>query len=98
MSDLDQKEQNHVRTALRYLRRQLGWTVVAKALHYEYDSVEKVSRGGREVTPTMSFRVAKFLGIPVDDLISGRYLPGACPRCGHVPDFADEATIVEDER
>lgn len=34
MSDLDEKEQKHVRTALRFLRQRAGtWVAVAKALH-----------------------------------------------------------------
>jgi len=97
MADLDEKEQQHVRTALRHLRRTLGgWAVVAKGLRYQYDSVEKVNRGGRAVTAAMAFRVARLLGVSVDDLIAGRFLPGACPRCGHLPDFADDPTIIDD--
>jgi hypothetical protein len=97
VTDLDEKEQGHVRTALRYLRRRAGgWTPVADALGYKYDSVEKVARGGRAVTAGMALRVARLLGAGVDDLLGGRFLPGACPRCGHMPDFADEPTTVED--
>lgn len=97
MSDLNAKEQNHVRTALRYLRRRVGgWTPVADALGYKYDSVEKVARGGRAVTAAMATRVARILGTSVDDLLARRFLAGACSRCGHTPDFPDEPTTVED--
>lgn len=96
MSDLDAKEQNHVRTALRYLRRRVGgWIPVADALGYKYDSVEKVARGGRAVTAGMAIRVARILGRSVDDLLARRFLARACSRCGHTPDFADEPTTVE---
>ena len=97
MNPLDEKEQNRVRTALRFLRRRAGgWRVVAKALGCKYDTVEKIARGGRGVTPSMAIRVARVLGGSIDDLLAGTFLPGACPRCGYMPDFADEPTTVED--
>jgi len=48
------------------------------------------------VTASIVFRVARFVEVSVDDLLAGRYLPGACPHGGHMPDFADEDTSVED--
>lgn len=96
MSDLDEKEQRHVRTALRYLRLRVGaWGPVAKVLRYQYDSIEKVVNGRRPVTPTLAIRVARLANVGIDDLLAGRHLPGACPHCGHPLDFADEATVVE---
>lgn len=47
----------------------------------------------------MALRAARLLGVMVDDLLVGRFLPpGACPNCGHVitSDFKDESTIVEE--
>jgi hypothetical protein len=98
MADLDEKEQKHVRTALHYLRHRTGaWLPVADALSFKPDTVEKVANArGRAVTASMALRVARLLGATVDDLLGGRFLPGACPRCGHMPDFADEPTTVED--
>lgn len=97
MSDLTITEQNHVRTALRYLRRRTGaWVIVAEALHLAPDTIEKTVNGRRPVTASMVFRVARLLDASVDDLLAGRFLPGACPRCGYLPDFADESTVVED--
>lgn len=99
MSDLglDEKEQNHVRTALRYLRRRYGaWRPVAEALHFGYDTINKTVNGRDTVSVNLAFRVARLAGVPLDDLISGSFVPGACPKCGHVPDFADEPTFVED--
>lgn len=97
MSDLDEKEQNHVRSALRYLRRRLGaWAVVSEALHVGQKSIEMVAGARRSVTASLAFRVARLAEVSVDDLLAGRFLPaGACPKCGHVPDFADENTAVE---
>ena len=97
MSDLDEKEQKHVRTALRFLRVRVGaWAPVADALHLAYDTIEKVVNGRRPVTASLALRTARLAGVSVDDLLAGRYLPGACPHCGHAPDFAEEPTFVED--
>ena len=97
MSDLTLTEQKHVRTAIRALRRKVGaWGPLADALHAKYDTIEKVVNGRRAVTASLAFRVARLAGVPVDDLLAGQYLPGACPRCGHLPDFADEETVVGD--
>lgn len=97
MTDLDEKEQQHVRTALQYLRRRVGaWKPLADALGFQYDTVEKVANArGRNVTASMAIRVARLAGVGVDDLLSGKYIPGACSRCGYRPDFGDEETVVE---
>ena len=99
MSDLTAKEQRAVRTALRFLRLRVGaWAPLAKALRYEYDSIQKVATGRKAVTPALALRVARFAGIPVDELLAGQWLsPRVCPHCGHPPeDFIDEETVVED--
>jgi len=104
MSDLDPKEQGHVRAAMRFLRNRVGtWATVAAALHSSPKTIENVI-GGREVSASLALRVARLLDASMDDLLAGRFQPGACPKCGHVPsymprlesDFADESTIVED--
>lgn len=89
--DLTDDQQQNVRTAILYLRWRTGsWKPVAKALRYQYDTVEKVANErGRPVTPTMAFRVANALGVTFDDLISGRILPHACPNCGYVQAESD---------
>ena len=100
MSDLDQKEQTHVRAALRYLRRRLGtWATVAAALHSAPKTIDNVVNGYNAVSASLAIRVARLAGVMVDDLLVGRFLPpGACPNCGHVArqDFKDESTVVED--
>lgn len=99
MSDLDTKEQNHVRAALRFLNRRLGtWAIVAEALRSTPGTLKQVMSGKADVSASMALRVARLAGVMVDDLLVGRFLPpGACPNCGHVPvpDFADESTAVE---
>lgn len=100
MSDLDAKEQQHVRAALRLLRNRLGtWVSVADGLSMNVKNLEKTVRGGQRVSASLTFRVARLLGVMVDDLLVGRFLPpGACPNCGHVitSDFKDENTVVEE--
>jgi hypothetical protein len=85
------KEQRAVRTALRFLRLRVG------ALRYEWDSIQKVATGKRAVTPALALRVARFAGIPMDELLAGQWLSArVCPHCGHPPDdFVDEETAVE---
>jgi hypothetical protein len=64
MSDLTAKEQKAVRTALRFLRLRVGaWAPLAKALRYEWDSIQKVATGKKAVTPALALRVARFAGV-----------------------------------
>ena len=96
-SDLTLTEQKHVRTAIWSLRVRVGgWTPLAKALRFQYDTVQKVAAGARAVTAGMALRVARFAGVSIDDLLAGNYTPpGTCPHCGHAPDFTDETTQVD---
>lgn len=105
MSDLDQKEQHHVRTALHFLRMQIGgFRPLCKALRSDESSLRKVMIGNTEVSASVALRVARFLDVSFDDLLLGTYKPGACPKCGHRPGylplyasvFVDEPTVVED--
>lgn len=92
-SDLTQEEQKNVRTALRFLRTRCGsMTNLAKALSFNECTLMDVlnRRSGTDrkntVSASMAFRVARFVKVPVDDVVNGRYpAPGACPHCGHVP-------------
>lgn len=99
MNDLTDKEQRAVRTALRFLRLRVGaWAPLAKVLRYEWDSIQKVATGKRAVTPALALRVARFVEVPIDDLLAGRYLsPRVCPHCGHPPeDFVDDEETRHD--
>lgn len=100
MSDLDPKEQQNVRAALRFLQRRLGrWSTVADALGFSPKTLDNVVFSSRPVSASMAIRAARTLGVMVDDLLVGKFLPpGACPNCGHVvtSDFKNENTVVED--
>ncbi|MGH7294243.1 MAG: hypothetical protein ACRELB_04895 [Polyangiaceae bacterium] len=85
MTDLTDKEQTHVRTALKFLRTRCGtWAALSKALRFGEDTTAAIVRG-RVVSPLVAFRVARLARVGVDDVITGKYPPaGACPHCGHV--------------
>jgi hypothetical protein len=98
VNDLSDREQRAVRTALRFLRRRVGaWGPLAKALRYEWDSIQKVATGKRAVTPALALRVARFAGIAMDELLAGQWLSArVCPHCGHPSNnFVDEETVEE---
>jgi hypothetical protein len=86
--DLTTEEQGRVRLAMRYLRiRAGGWKSLAPALGFEPRQMEKICSGEKAVSPKMVLRVARLAGVPVDDLLTGKFpSPGACPHCGHVRD------------
>lgn len=107
MSDLDRKEQTHVRAALHYLRLQMGGIrPLSKALRSDESSLRKVIISDKDVSASVALRVARFLDVSFDDLLLGHYRPGSCPKCGHRPsylpvyesDFKDEPTITESHR
>jgi hypothetical protein len=52
--------------------------------------------GKKAVTPALTLRVARFAGVPMDELLAGQWLsPRVCPHCGHPPDdFVEEETVV----
>jgi transcriptional regulator with XRE-family HTH domain len=92
--NLTAQEQQHVRTAIRFLRARIGdLETLAKALHCQDDSLSKILRGSRGVTPSLAFMVARFAGVSFDTLIGGHGVPsgGTCARCGHAPDASAAA-------
>jgi transcriptional regulator with XRE-family HTH domain len=94
---LTDKEQRHVRTALRFLRHRVGgWQPLADALGIKADTIGKVLRGGRAVTASLAYGVARLTDVSIDDLLAGALLsPRTCPHCGRPPDdFVDEETVV----
>ena len=96
---LTDKEQRHVRTAIRFLRFKVGgWQPLADALGMKTDSITKVLRGGRDVTAKLAYSVARLTDVSIDDLLTGALLSSrTCPHCGRPPDdFFDEETVVED--
>jgi hypothetical protein len=58
VNDLTAKKQRAVRTALRFLRLRVGpWKPLAKALHCEWDGIQKVATGKRQVTAALALGV-----------------------------------------
>lgn len=82
---LTSKEAANVRAAARFLRARMGgWKNVAKALHVDPTTAYKAS------SPNLAFRLARLVGVGVDDILTGKYPPpGTCPHCGHVTASAD---------
>jgi hypothetical protein len=64
-------------------------------LPFEDKSLRDAMRGDADVTATLAFRTARLAEASIDDLLAGRYLQGACPHCGRLPDFTDEDTAAE---
>lgn len=96
---LTDKEQRHVRTAIRFLRFKVGgWTSLADALGMKADSLSKVATSRRDVTARLAYSVARLTDASIDDLLAGALVsPRTCPHCGRPPnDFVDEETVVED--
>lgn len=84
--DLSVEEQANIRAALRFLGARVGgMPQLAKRLRVNDGSLYAVA-GRRKATASLAVRLAKFAGVPVDDVICGRFPPpGACPHCGHCP-------------
>lgn len=80
--DLLPQEQAHIRTALRYLRRCHGWEPLARAARFNARTLMKVAYG-RPPSARLAVELARFAGVPVDDVLAGRYPTGVCPRCGY---------------
>lgn len=96
---LTDKEQRHVRTALRFLRLRVGaWGPVAETLRIKADTLDKVVRARRSVTAGLAYSLARAIEVSIDDLLAGETLSArTCPHCGHPPaDFENEETVVED--
>src|SRR5579872_1108730 len=77
--DLTTEEQVSVRAALKHLRAGHGWPALARGLRYEVKTLKEVAYG-RLVTASVAVRLARFAGVPVDDVLTGRY-PPTCPHC-----------------
>lgn len=83
MSDLTAKEQDNVRTALRFLHARCGtWATTAKTMRAERNTIRQAMYG-RAVSASLAVRVARLAGVGVDDVLAGRFPPpGTCPHCG----------------
>lgn len=85
-SDLSKEEQINIRTALRFLHIRFGgWIPLGKALKMPRKTVAAAA-GGRTVSARLAFRLARLVGVGIDELLVGRFpAPNACPYCGHIP-------------
>jgi hypothetical protein len=83
---LTAKEAANVRAAAHFLRARMGgWRNVAKALRVDLSTAKSAP------TPILAFRLARLVGIGVDDVLTGKYPPvGACAYCGHVAESGEE--------
>ena len=81
-------EQTNVRTALKHLHAKIGtWATLAKALCLKDTTASAVASGQKAVSASLTFKIARFAKVGVDDVLQGRYpAPGTCPYCGHRPD------------
>lgn len=60
--------------ALYFLRIKFeGWKPISKLLHFEEKSLADVRARRRSVSANLAFRLAKLVGVGVDDLIAGRW-------------------------
>jgi len=83
---LTPKEQDNARVAIHALRRRYGtWQAVALAMGVGLKTVKNALGPTRRPTAGLVLRVARAAGVPVEDVLAGKYpRPGACPLCGHV--------------
>lgn len=82
-SDLSPQEQARVRAAISYLRvRVRGWEQLAKSLGFQSKTLASIVNG-TPVSAALTFRVARFAKVRIDELLGGEYPPaGVCPYCG----------------
>jgi hypothetical protein len=82
---LTAKEAANVRAAAHFLRARMGgWRNVAKALRVDLSTAKSAP------TPILAFRLARLVGVGVDDVLAGKYPPaGTCAHCGHVREAAE---------
>ena len=81
---LTETEQANVLRALVVLRYRLGeWRAVAQALSVDRRTMMRARAGTARVTACFALRVARALGEPLGNVITGRLpAPGSCQTCG----------------
>lgn len=84
--DLTVEEQAAVRRALKFVRARCGgWDALAKGTRFEPQTLRSIAYG-RPPGANIAVRLARFVEVPVDDVLRGRWPPkGVCVACGHVP-------------
>lgn len=99
-NDLTLEEQEHVRNAIILVRLQFGgWKALAQVLHFDAPTLIHVAKERRAVTASMAVRLARLLGVGIDDLLAGKYPgDGACPRCGYRREAPKAQALTATER
>jgi DNA-binding XRE family transcriptional regulator len=101
-TDLTPDEQANVRSALRFIFRQCGdsWRTAAQAIGSKQSTIKSVTNCAVAPGAGLALRIARALGVPVDDVLQGRYPPkDVCHHCGQaigasprvIPDLAVRA-------
>jgi hypothetical protein len=82
--DLTPEEQTNVRAAVAFLaKRRGGWKAMCEAMGLDVSTVRHAYRPSGGVSPGMALRVARAAGVPLEDVLAGRWpKPGMCPHCG----------------
>lgn len=74
-----------------------GWRSLTKLLKFEETTLIKSGNGSRTVTASMAFRIARLVGVSVDDLVHGRFPEaGTCPRCGYKMPVDGKFSVTSD--
>lgn len=75
-------EAKNVRAGLHWLRaRHGGWEALGRALRVKATTLQGYG-SKRPPSAAVAIRAARLGGVGVDDLLTGRWPGGACPRCG----------------
>jgi DNA-binding XRE family transcriptional regulator len=90
---LSATEAINVRTALKHLHGKIGtWETLAKALRVKNTTASAVASGHKIASPTLTFKIARFAKVGVDDVLQGRWPGSCCKNCGARLDEPD-ATV-----
>lgn len=82
--ELTADQEEYVRAALRFARVRYGaWKRLAKALGMKHFTLwQATQRRRRRPTAGLALRVARLVGVPVEDVLSGAWpKDGQCPTC-----------------
>lgn len=99
MSDLTILERKNVRTAIRFLHLRCGgWDSLSTLLRLSRTTIRHVVEKGRAPSPMLTFRVARLAGVPIDDVLAGKFPPaGTCPHCGQMKETLHaDGSLAED--
>lgn len=86
LDQLDDAERANVGAAMRVLKAKRGnWKALARALRVSIMIMNRLAQGHTKPTAGLALRLAKLAGVPVEDVLSGKYAKAeVCPHCGQV--------------